>query len=398
MISISQIRDYLSAHITDPVQKYIFAKEISRNPLSSLEYTEIYNEMTRSKWYRELADDQKEDGSWGSAFHGGNVKDQKRYKFTCTEAGIRRAREMNLPKDDSVIARCIHLLEKYINGESRAPYTIEDWHSRERDESEEAAAIRTLSIRLPKDDPEIVKCLEILDEYIRRVVPVPVKRKSIDKFTGWGYASNLNILDPNNPFVKPMQKIMVEIFKLYFKDGIYDEESHYIAENDGRMVWQHPRNAFTLMLLRGADCLEDSLQRHILNYAWGNVAAKHMNIQRNNRREKIGNATEHIWYMSDLPVFKRVLEEKDFTAWLSCLELFSGFSLFGEFMKSDAYPHLLCEAERLLNDDIILPNPRSGHVDTCGHETNGRYAENWRDKSKRKTDMLLRIARILVKC
>jgi hypothetical protein len=325
-------------------------------------------------------------------------KRPKGYKFSCTEAAIRRAREMGLSKDDPVIAKCVRLLEKYIQGEAHAPYTIEDWHSRDRDESEEAAAIRTLSLRLPKDDPVIVKCLETLDEYIRRVVPVSDKRKSIDKFTGWGYASSLNILDPNNPFVKPMQNIMTEIFNRYFKDGIYDEESHFIAENDGRMVWQHPRNAFTLMLLRGADCLEESLQRHILNYAWGKVAAKKMSIQRNNRREKIGNATDNIWYMSDLPIFKKVLEEKDFTVWLSCLELFSGFSLFGEFMKDDAHPHLLYEAERLINDDFVLPNPRSGHVVTCGHVTNGRYAENWKDKNKRKTDMLIRIARILVKC
>jgi hypothetical protein len=207
------------------------------------------------------------------------------------------------------------------------------------------------------------------------------------------------MLDQNNPFVKPLQIKMVEIYSTYFIGGIYDEEAHYKAENDGRMVFQHPRNAFSLMLLRGADCLDESLQRHILNYAWGKVAAKKMGpMKRNNRGEKIENALDHIWYMSELPIFKKVLEEKDFTTWLSCLELFSGFSLFGEFMMEDAYPHLLNEAERLINEDVVLPSPRSGHVVTCGHETNGRYAESWRDKRKRITDMVLRIARILVKC
>jgi hypothetical protein len=156
------------------LQKYIFVKEVLKNPLSSPEYADMYDAMTQSKWYRELADDQKKDGSWGSAFHGGNVKDQKGHKFTCTEAAIRRVREMSLPKDDSIVAKCVDILEKYIRAEARSPYTIEDWHARDRNESSEAAAIRTLLIRLPKDDPVIVKCLETLDEYIRRVVPVPV--------------------------------------------------------------------------------------------------------------------------------------------------------------------------------------------------------------------------------
>lgn len=86
---------------------------------------------------------------------------------------------------------------------------------------------------------------------------------------------------------------------------------------------------------------------------------------------------------------KRSLEDKGFVTWLSALEVLSGFSLFGEFMKDGVYDHLISEMERLMESEINLPpaHPMAGH-----------YAENWRDKNARKADMLLRILRILVKC
>ena len=52
-------------------------------------------------------------------------------------------------------------------------------------------------------------------------------------------------------------------------------------------------------------------------------------------------------------------------------------------MKDEALPHLLNEVDR---GDVVL----------C--HANGRYADSWHDKNKRKIDIILRITRTLVKC
>ena len=98
------------------------------------------------------------------------------------------------------------------------------------------------------------------------------------------------------------------------------------------------------------------------------------------------------------PADIKKLEDKTFTMWLSLLELLSGFSLFKEFMADNALPHLFYEVDRWIHGEVVMPNPPSGHVNACGHVVNGRYSESWRDKSNRKTDMVLRITRLLVKC
>ena len=401
MTTAHQLTDYLSEQISDPVQKFIFASEIIKCPPSSREYAEAYDGLMQSKWYSELASDQKADGSWGSAFHGGNVSSQNEYKFPCTEAAIRRARELGLPKDDPIILKCIGLLESYILRETRPPVTIEDYHERSKDESPEAAAIRTLMLRLPKNDPDIIKSLNLLDEYIRRETPPPVEATE-NIGAGFGFAANLNMLDPGNPLVSPFQKNAAETYGAFFIDGRFSEEAYFDAENEGSVyILAHPRNAFSIMLMRGFDFLDKAMQRHFYSYVWGKTETIRMDPkkQRKNKKHWIVQNPDSICYMSDfLPVSKKVLEEKDFTVWLSLLELVSGYSLFSEFMKEEAYEHLLGEAGRLIAGGVILPAPKSGHVVACGHQTNGRYAENWRDKEKRKTDMVLRIARLLAKC
>jgi hypothetical protein len=114
--------------------------------------------------------------------------------------------------------------------------------------------------------------------------------------------------------------------------------------------------------------MEDSLQRQYLDYIW--------------------NGKTGIYYVSSMPpADMRRLEDKRFFEWLSTLELLSGFSLFPEFVKNDALPHLLNETNRLINEETTIPA-----------QYNTRYAESWRDKSACKNDMVLRILRLLVKC
>jgi len=124
MLTLENIIDFLAENISDSVPKYIFIKEVNKADSSSPLYINAYNDMKQSKWYRELADDQWENGSWG-AFHGGDVEAQKRQKFPCTEAALRRARELSLSKDDPMIAKCIKLMERYTLREEPYPDRIE---------------------------------------------------------------------------------------------------------------------------------------------------------------------------------------------------------------------------------------------------------------------------------
>ena len=100
----------------------------------------------------------------------------------------------------------------------------------------------------------------------------------------------------------------------------------------------------------------------------------------------IWNGTNGVYYVSRIPLTeKQCLESKGFSQWFGILELLSGFSLFPDYMKSDILPHLLNEVDRLIKGDVVC-------------ELNCRYADSYRDKNKRKTDIILRISRILVIC
>ena len=348
MTTIQQVNDYLSEHISDPVPKYIFIKEILNKHSASAEYKNAYGEMKQSKWYRELADDQWENGSWGM-FHGGDVKAQKRQKFPCTEAALRRARELSLTKDDPIIAKCITLMVKYALREEPYP----DWIEKHKDEGE------------------------------GHLLSIP-----------FGVSANINMFDPGNPIIKPYRDVAVEITKEAFAEGNYNEEAFDKAIRDYRVPgYCKPGNAFSLMLLCNCDCMGGVLQRQYLNYVWNKkdgimyISNYQLTVKRNTEDD-----------CRQVEALKRHVEDKDFYSWLSILELFSRFSLFHELMERGVLSHLLYEADRLIHGDIDLPKPPGGHVKPCGHAVNGRYSESWRDKNKQKTDMVLRIARLLTVC
>ena len=320
MIDIKQITDYLSEHISDPVPKYILVKEIYKKDPSSLEYSNAYNEMKQSKWYRELADEQWDDGSWGR-FHTMNSKDKKQ-KFGSTEIALRRARGLGFSKDDPMIAKCIKIMERYVREE-------ETW---------------TDKVEKHKDNGKShLFCRPYLT------------------------AANINLFDPDNPLIKPLRDNVAGAIKKAFESGVFDEKfwkqkvTEYHVPNIA-----HPGIAYSAMLLQNSNCMEDVLQRQYLYYIW--------------------NRTNGVYYVSELPPCeKQYLEDKSFNEWLGIIELLSGFSLFSDFMKDDILPHLFNEINRIIHEDI-----------TCN--LNCRYADNYRDKNKRKSDIILRITRTLVKC
>ncbi|HKL99493.1 MAG TPA: hypothetical protein VJZ06_06260 [Mobilitalea sp.] len=106
---------------------------------------------------------------------------------------------------------------------------------------------------------------------------------------------------------------------------------------------------------------------------------------------------EYIWHRKEGIYYRtnssssdvEYLESKNFLAWLSGLEDLSNFSLFPEFMSKGTTSHLLNEIHRLMYHDVILPNT----IPIFGH-----YAETWSKKNFRKSYMILRILRMLIKC
>ena len=320
MITIQQIIGYLSEHISDSVPKYILIKEILKKEPSSPEYVNIYNDMKQSKWYRELADEQWEDGSWGR-FHSRDAKAPKQ-KYPTTESALGRARELSLSKDDSMIAKCIKSMERYVCGE-------ETW---------------TDNIEKHKDDGKgHLFCRPFLT------------------------AATINLFDPKNSVIKPLRDTVAETLKEAFASGSFNKIfwEQKVKEYHVSSVTA-PGTLYGSMLLQNSNCMDDTLQRQWLDYIW--------------------NIKEGIYYVSSVPpADKQYLEDKQFNQWFSTIELLSGFSLFRDYMDYGVLSHLLNEVNRLINGEVVC-------------SINCRYAGSYRDKNKRKIDLVLRIARILVKC
>jgi len=307
MINQTSILSYLSERVSDPMQRHLLGQSV---------------DYTQSKWYRQLADAQWPDGSWGR-FH--SMDSSVKQVFTTTEAALRRAWDMGLPKDDPVAAKCIALMERYLRGEQA-------WLDR---------------TEVHRDGG--------------RSFPIAFR---------FIIAANLSRFDPDNPLLASRREICAKNLRKAFEGGTLDEEIWWRENRRDDEIHLHPYMIQPAWLLQNCDCMDDELQRKFLDYLW--------------HREK------GIYYISRFPPCeKRNLEDKEFLMWLGIFEALCGFSLFPEFMRDGALPRLLHEAERLMHGDIALPAP----APMIGH-----YAESWRDKDKRKVDLLLRMARIIAKC
>jgi hypothetical protein len=222
MINIKQVINYLSEHISDCVPKYIFVKEILKKDPSSPEYTNAYNNMIQSKWYRELADEQWEDGSWGR-FHSMDSKVPKQ-KFATTEAALRRSLELSLSKDDPMIVKCIRLLARYVRGE-------ETW---------------TDNIEKHKDNGKgHMFCRPFMS------------------------AAVLNMFDPENPVIKPLRDVVAETLRTAFVSGTFNDVfwEQKVKEYHVPSIVA-PGSLYGSMLMQNGDCLDDTLQRQWLDYIW----------------------------------------------------------------------------------------------------------------------------------
>jgi hypothetical protein len=239
----------------------------------------------------------------------------------------------------------------------------------------EDALKRARQLSLSKDDPMIARCIKLMERYVRGEETWSDKiemhhdgGRSHLHSRSYLTAAWINLFDPENPVVKPKRDVLVNTLKVALSKSYFDEEAWMEENRNYRGPCLSGWNAYPLMLLQNSDCIDDTLQRQYLSYIW--------------------NRKEGIYYLADFPLSERVyLEDKRFYKWIYTLEHLTGFSLFPEFMKDEALSHLLNETYRLINEDVIIPS-----------SYNLRYSDSWRDKNKRKTDLVLRLARIINKC
>jgi len=263
--------------------------------------------------------------------------------------------------------------EQWDDGSWGRFHTMSSKEIKQKFVSTEAALGRARDLSLSKDDPMIAKCIKIMERYIRGDETwTDYIEKHKDNGKGHLFcrpfmtAAQLNMFDPKNPVISPLRDVVAETLATAFANGSFDESFWNEKVNEYHVpVIAHPCNMYGVMLLQNSDCMENTLQRQFLGYVWNGKG---------------------IYYVSGIPpADKQPLEDKRFNQWFRTLELLSGFSLFSDFMKNDTLPYLFGEADRLMSGDVVLANH------------NCRYAESWRDKNKRKVDVILRIARVLVR-
>jgi len=209
--------DYLWSVTADPFPRYVLKKEILQEDPTD----DDINLIRASKWYKQLADEQWADGSWGR-FHSMDSRIAHKQKFVSTEAALRRAHELGLPKDDPVVAKCIRLMERYIREE-------EAWRD---------------YVEKHKDNGRgFIFCRPFLT------------------------AANLNLFDSENLVIKPLRNVVAETIKTAFADGCFDEVywKQKVSEYHVPSI-AHPGIAYSPMLLQNADCMDDALQRQYLSF------------------------------------------------------------------------------------------------------------------------------------
>jgi hypothetical protein len=218
MYGIDNVIDYLAARAVDPIPRFILLKEILKTASNSDTYRKACEEVKQSKWYRQLAGEQWEDGSWGR-FHTQDTKSGGKQFFKTTEAAICRMKELSLDCHDSMVVSCIHLMERYLTGAAMWPDKIEH------------------------HDGFIIALNTIV-------------------------AANLSLLDPDNSLLLHKRRICAENLEKAFQNG-YLDENRWESENRNsseillRIYMVHP-----IRLLQHNYYLKEDLQRQFLNYFW----------------------------------------------------------------------------------------------------------------------------------
>jgi hypothetical protein len=211
---LQDVTDYLNENMPDPVPKYILKKEIIHNSSNESEN----NKLRESKWYKQLATEQWENGSWGR-FHTQDTKSQLKQKFTTTEAALRRARELSLGENDEMIYKAIQLMERYIQGQ-------EEWLDTNEHHYGFQVAFRTL------------------------------------------VAANLSLFDSKHPLVQTKKEICAYHLSKAFKNGSLDEDIWEEENRKNNKILLKPYTVYIIWLLQNNNFLDKAKERDFLEYIW----------------------------------------------------------------------------------------------------------------------------------
>jgi len=213
-----RIRDCLAERVTDPMPAYLFRKDVLREDASCAGFIEARERVRGSRWYLELAREQRENGSWGR-FHTQDTKDPVKRRFVTTEAALKRGLEIGLDREDPLICAAIRLMERYLTGEEAWPDTNEKHFGFE-------IAFRTI------------------------------------------LAANLTRFDPENPLIASVREACVLNLRKAFAGGVFREDVWEGENRRDRTVLLRAYMVYPLWLVQTQGCMEDELQRRYLHFIW----------------------------------------------------------------------------------------------------------------------------------
>lgn len=209
---------HIAENTRDPFQRYILRKEILGLPNENF----IIDNIHASKWYRQLADEQWEDGSYGR-FHTMDTSIVKKRQFDTTEAALRRMRDLGLTKYDLLVAKNVGLMEQYLRGEQTWRDNVEKHH----------------------DDGKSFLCAR---DYIT--------------------AANLALFDPENPLLVPFREICINQLRAAFASGGYNDEIWHSFNRGYIGTCLQAFMIYPLWLVQGCGALDIELERKYLDYIW----------------------------------------------------------------------------------------------------------------------------------
>lgn len=236
----------------------------------------------------------------------------------------------------------------------------------------ESALRRAKELSLEKEDEIVHNAIQLLVRYINDEedwLDVEEHHYGFRTALKAMMAANISLFEPRHPLVQARKKVCAQNIAKAFINESLDED---VWENENRKsddILLRSYMQHVTWLLQNNDFLDMETERKYLDFIW--------------------NREDGIYYCTRSPLYKpQKLESKQFLYWLSGLESVCDFTLFSEYINQEIYGHLLGEINKLMNGDTMLPDmkPIFGH-----------YAESYRDREMKKSDLILRMMRILVK-
>lgn len=204
-----------------PVTRYRLLRDVFYKHEEDREFIEAGKNLEKSRWVKELAEEQWEDGSWGRLHSRDQSTNQR---IPTTEIGVERAVNLGLDGEHPIPNKASHyLLSVLQTGECRdRPEKNNRW-------------------------------------------PVGVQLFA---------AATLAQIQPRNPMINEVWELWVEIVKRSFASGRYEEEAEIMAHRQltgvsVRGSYLGLRNKYTLKLLASrSSALPPALEKTLVTYIW----------------------------------------------------------------------------------------------------------------------------------